>query len=325
MRVADIYNMKGGRKMSDSISRLARDYSEFDSMSTSQLEEILRKDSYLPEGEESDVDTILYITEVIARREKEQPTCEFTDVDTAWKAFNENYRFPDDGKSIYDFGYDAARTDSNNDEPIPFKQPGSRKPRKIRGILRSAYIIAAFLALIFAGSLSAYAMGYDLWGAMADWTKDTFGFVTNGQGIRAAEGSAAEVPEQLEGLKEMMIANGLPAEMLPSYIPDGYEVQNTQCSLNPRYVNCFVQMIGQNGGGSIIIQYRLWLNEEGGSMYQKDEGDPETYMLNDDTKVYVMTNWGKYKAVWMYGNTECSISGVLSRDEMYNIIDSIGG
>lgn len=50
----------------------SKDYSKYDRMSTESLEELLRLDAELPDGEGPDIDEILYISEVIAKREKEQ-------------------------------------------------------------------------------------------------------------------------------------------------------------------------------------------------------------------------------------------------------------
>ena len=47
-----------------------RDFSSYDHMSTSSLEAILQADLELPDGEESDMEKILYIMEVIAQRRK---------------------------------------------------------------------------------------------------------------------------------------------------------------------------------------------------------------------------------------------------------------
>ena len=47
--------------MSESKEHFYRDFSKFDKMSTEELNEILRQDSQLPDGEDSDTDAILYI------------------------------------------------------------------------------------------------------------------------------------------------------------------------------------------------------------------------------------------------------------------------
>ena len=89
--------------MSESKEHFHRDFSKFDEMSTAELNEILRQDSQLPDGEESDIDAILYIMEVIEKRSQELPLSDFKDVDRAWSSFNENYRFASsDERSLFD-------------------------------------------------------------------------------------------------------------------------------------------------------------------------------------------------------------------------------
>ena len=79
--------------MSESKEHFYRDFSKFDEMSTEELNEILRQDSQLPDGEDSDTDAILYIMGVIAKRNQERPSSDFGDVNHAWSSFNKNYRF----------------------------------------------------------------------------------------------------------------------------------------------------------------------------------------------------------------------------------------
>lgn len=79
--------------MSESKAHFYRDFSKFDEMSTEELNEILRQDSQLPDGEDSDTDAILYILGVIAKRTQVRPSSDFGDVNHAWSSFNKNYRF----------------------------------------------------------------------------------------------------------------------------------------------------------------------------------------------------------------------------------------
>lgn len=57
----------------------------FARMRTEELEDILRLDFQLPEGEGLDADTLLYITEVIARREASSSQTSCPNVDVAWR------------------------------------------------------------------------------------------------------------------------------------------------------------------------------------------------------------------------------------------------
>ena len=102
--------------MSESKEHFHRDFSKFDEMSTAELNEILRQDSQLPDGEESDIDAILYIMEVIEKRSQELPLSDFKDVDRAWSSFNENYRFASsDERSLFDLD-DEPQQNSTSDK-----------------------------------------------------------------------------------------------------------------------------------------------------------------------------------------------------------------
>ena len=69
-----------------------QDYSKFDTMSNETLEEILRMDALLLEGETPDPDAILYIMEELAQRERRNKSEHAPDVEAAWRSFNLHYR-----------------------------------------------------------------------------------------------------------------------------------------------------------------------------------------------------------------------------------------
>ena len=58
---------------------------------TEALEELLRLDSQLPEGEGLGADAVLRAAEVIARREGAGPGTAYPDVDQAWQRFLTKY------------------------------------------------------------------------------------------------------------------------------------------------------------------------------------------------------------------------------------------
>lgn len=74
------------------------DFSAFDAMSTEALQEILRTDFFMSEGEGYGTDAVLYIMQVIAERETGHPS-----VYEAWRIFNKYYRSNNcNGTSLYD-------------------------------------------------------------------------------------------------------------------------------------------------------------------------------------------------------------------------------
>lgn len=60
--------MKGGSTVSDPEGNKKQDYSRYDRMSTAELEQLLRLDFQVSEDGESDLDAILYISELLAKR-----------------------------------------------------------------------------------------------------------------------------------------------------------------------------------------------------------------------------------------------------------------
>ena len=146
-------------------------HSRFDHMPTEELENILRLDFQLPEGEGLDADTLLYITEVIARREASSSQTSRPDVEAAWQDLLTRY-LPD--------GTTDLLGDGAGSEPV--LSPGQPSPavrrhsRGIRWMIRIAGVAAILAVLFFVTTITAYALGYDVWGTIAKWSSETFSF-----------------------------------------------------------------------------------------------------------------------------------------------------
>lgn len=83
------------------MSTSTRDFSHFDKLSTEELQEILRQDSFL-DDDSSDIDAILYITNLLASRASSSDDSK--DVEAAWKSFKENYYpYISDSEPLYSF------------------------------------------------------------------------------------------------------------------------------------------------------------------------------------------------------------------------------
>lgn len=286
-----------------------RDFSVFDKLSTEELEEILRQDSMLPEDKESDTEAILYITEVLAKRESENPTHNLQDRETAWDEFNEVYRpFVSDTRPLW-----ADDDDRDASAPAAFVS----KPRTMRGIVRAAGIAAIAAAFIFAGSLCAYALGYDLWGNLAEWTKEIFHFTQTSEPSQSGAGEDGEFAPVLAELAALLEEHGVAADVLPGYMPEGYE----QVELNYYQTGdgCWLGTYENDEGEFLALDYRVG----GTTVYTKDDDDPELYMSGSGRQFYIFTNVGKYRAAWLYGDMECSIFGLSDKSELLKIIDSI--
>lgn len=307
-----------------------KDYSKYDKMSTESLEELLRLDAELPDGEGSDIDEILYISEVIAKRDKEQPTGRYSeaDVDAAWETFQTKYLpYATDGRSLYDFDDDEPGSTKAITPDTP--SPSGKKRISARGrrrLGRLASIAAAIALLIGIMTVTAYAMGYDLWGVIAQWTKDTFTFVSASRASNIGEPNASDVLDSGEyaDLQSALDAYKITEPLAPKWIPDGFEIKsvNVDDTSNPQTI--LFQADYSCGKQWIIVQITMHLHSEHATYteWQKNDENVTALDINNCT-FYIMKNVDRDCAVWASGPFECSIIGDIASEDMVKILESI--
>lgn len=310
MSFPDIHIMKGDHSMPKQDKPFNRNYSRFDALSTEALREILYQDSLLPDDEESDVDAILYIMEVIAKREALEPMEKHLSTEEAWQLFNEHYRSDDcDGTSLYEDPEEAEP----RAEVIPCSATeNTRIRRSLRGILRVACIAAVLIVILLAGSITAYAMGFDVWGAMAQWTQDVFGLT--------APGADSIYPES-DDPHRILESYGIAEDVLPNWVPDGYEYSGIEVSDTPLRKNIFV--FYNNNDKEIWMTIAL-LSDTSMRTYEKTAESATVYTVNG-IEHYITTNFEVTNIVWATDTCECAISGDFSLEEAQQIITSIYG
>lgn len=309
-----------------------KDYSKYDRMSTESLEELLRLDAELPNGEGSDIDEILYISEVIAKREKEHPTGRYSemDVDAAWETFQTEYRpFVTEGRSLYDFDDDepssteTASLVPGTSSPFGLNRISARGRRRLGRVVSFAAAITILLGLM---TFTAYAMGYDLWAVVAQWTKDTFTFVS------ASKANEAEVSltdatlndGEYADLQAALDAHGITEQLVPTWIPGDFTVRTITVDeqSDPSYVAFYARYKYENK--IIVIQINKYHENQDieYSTWQKDVEDAHPIEINGHS-YYIMTNMERPLISWVQGPFECYIIGDLSESELIKMVESI--
>jgi len=294
------------------------DYSKFDTMPTNTLEEILRLDAQLPEGETPDPEAILYIMEVLAGRERESEN-NIPDVERAWHIFNESYRprSEDDTSRDEEDNEIEQKNPSKNAEDIqtsPLKVKSRPGRRSRRFGVRMGFAAVLVVVMLAMGTVTASAFGYDLWTAFARWTGEVFGF------HNSIEQQGNYVDKQLNVLRYSMEERGITQKVLPNYLPEGYEVVSTQSWAEEEFIkfDCLLS----NGEASIVLVYSLHLNDDYTMGFEKNLEDPEEYEVNGIIH-YIMGNVDTYLIAWANEDVECKILGISSMEETKKIIDSI--
>lgn len=296
--------------MAESTRQKDRDHSKFDNMSTAELNEYLRQDSYC---EDSNLDDILYVMEVLERREKEDGNYSPPDVQKAWAEFQKYYNTEDnDGKPLHDFD------DEDDDEPTAEIISIKKACKGLNRTIKSIISVAAVLCVILAGSVTAKALGYDIWDAIIVWTKDTFGFETTVNEPKPSE-YVKQIPEELTELNDLMLNHGLSNKLIPSYIPEGYKMGSLEYDDLGDADTIFCQL--SNGANDIMLIYSIHSGDSTSFQLEKDALSPEKYE-SGGTTYYIMSNMDDYLVSWLSDNVECTISGIPSRDEALKMIAS---
>ena len=214
--------------MSDTGMRgLHQDYSKFDKLSSAELKEMLRLDLEHGGAAGSDAEPILYITNLLLEREGTGVGCQMDTSHEGWLRFKKQL-----DKSIFDEDEMLDTAEPSSDE-MDGSDRGKVTRIRHRRVLRTVGIVAAIVAALMIMTVTCYANGFDVWDAVATWSRDTFGFTSAGSSLPAGPGADACVPPQLQEMAEQLSYYGYGANYLPSYIPEGYEVNQSQFHETP--------------------------------------------------------------------------------------------
>ena len=271
--------------MSENQNRGNIDFEKYDSMATEALEEILRLDAKMPQGQESDTDKILYIMEVLAERKRNSSHTGNT-AQEAYESFKQNY--------------------------MPETESSAKTKRGCPRWARSLTAAAAVLAILLVGSVTAKAFGFNLWKAVIQWTQETFHFGAWGN-------SNIDNNLPYASLQEALEKGNTPAWLVPTYIPDGLNLTEIDVKQTPLKKTYTAKYTG--GETNLVIAVRDYLDKSP-IFVEQSEGLIEEYEASGII-YYIFSDVELMKAKWISGSYECSISGNVAIEELKRMIDSI--
>ncbi len=279
-------------------------YPFLEQMRTEELEALLQQEFTAADGGEPDVDYIMAIMEVMKQRDANPPAAE-ADVDAAWRDFKENYQGQ---ASAYETEVLPERDSSHLDQ---ITSPSPKK--KSRRILRAAVITAACI-VILCGAASAF--GFDILQAFADWTAETFGFVTPGQ-------EEAEAPQDPYLELRLAVAEETDLPVVPNWAPKG-TVSKEEVSVINRSDGVRLQATYINSQGEFTIRIQIYnsLPEEYFGVYQKNDHNVTKYDSGGIIH-YLMENTETCSVAWLNGDIETLIQGNLTMGDLEKMVDSI--
>ncbi len=278
--------------MSEKQNRGIGDLSKYDVMTTEELEEILRLDAQAPQEQESDIDKILYIMEVLTERNRNKGHTGKTALE-AYESFKQNY-MPE-----------------SKDPDIPSVDAGKGKSR-FPNWLRRLTAAAAVLVILVFGSVTARAFGINIWETVVKWTQETFHF---------GEWGESDIQNDLpyNSLQEALEKQNTAALLVPNWFPDGYELVDIKVDHSPLQI--VYKAIYTKGEQEIRITMQDYRDRI--PVYvEQSEGLVEEYEATGIT-YYLFENNKRTQAVWIVDSFECHILGDLTIDELKLMIDSI--
>ena len=271
---------------------LNRDFSQYEAMTTEELEEILRLDAEAPEGAQSDTERILFILEVLASRRNNTNNITGNKAQKAWESFQENYM--------------PEETEIRVERKKPVKW------------VRKLVAAAAVVALLVTIPLSVSALTFeDVWNIFAKWAKETFSFVS-GENSDISEPNPDDQREYAS-LQEMLLVEKHDPSIVPTWIPDGFTLMRIEKDSTP--IQESYTATYQDGNKVLSIQVRTHLESD--VQNNEIENDPIEIYPHDGIDYYIFNNKDKLRVVWFVEPYECLISGDVSIDELKLMIDSI--
>lgn len=285
--------------MPDSLNRRDEKFAKYDALSTDELQQILRDDASKPEGEESNTEALFYVMEVLAKRR--QARNEGKSPEEALESFKQNYYTENDISSV------SERTTAAS-------KPSSRG-RWRRGLIAAA----AMLVIVIGSSITANAMGFDLWEVIAKWTQETFHFGYASQ-TEETDVPTPDYENPCASLQEALDKRNITVSLVPTWIPNGYIEGEVKITETPKH-----RAFKANYDSSenvIVIRIAEYLDSYP-MQIEKSDDLIEIYTFNG-IDFYIFQNYEQLKAVWNSEHFECYIAGPITLSELKVIIDSIG-
>ena len=235
--------------------------------------------------------------------------------------------YPDAKTSYIDFQQKVRSL--SDDSPVQDMQ--KRKHVRLHRILRVGLVAALTVACLFGSMIAAQAVGVDVFGTLARWTESAFSFgpIQSGQGVETQSAAGQEVnissdpselPSEYQELWTELKARGVDGFMFPTYIPDGFQIEENNLYVQPEFktVDFTVWYVDDSNDITFSVFYR----GNASRVYEKDARNVEVYR-HEDREYYIFSNNSRNVAAWSVGNLEYSLKTNLDVSELKNILNSI--
>ena len=271
--------------------------------STAELEELLALEATDLDDAEPNADFISTILEVISERESTQEQdSEMTE--KAWEDFQEYYSLRK-----------QEETEPDKDEEGPHDHRRKTEHRQ-RSPKRSHVFRYALVAAVLTVLLGGTALGWNFFRAVADWTEETFYFLTGQERQVHSE-------EDVYRKQRLHVEKRTDIPAVPNWFPEGATASGMpkETIRTDRFVVLGTYTVGEREFTVQIIIHDT-PPEVYTITYQKNSEIEEEYLAGGIPH-YIMGNTETLSSMWINGCVEGYIQGELTLTEMRQMIDSI--
>ena len=232
-------------------TEIIRDY---DSMTVEELEQQLREAFFYTDQ----IDELLAedIEEICEALEKKKPLEDTYSIDEYWARF------------VEDYAEEFARLGVQEEKVQPIEtvmQRSKAKKKNYRSFLKVFILVAVIVALMLGISVTAGALGYNLWGWIPVWNAEEIYFVRETQGARI-----------ISTIDAALTQFGINDPLSPTWLPDGFVLIESKIEATPLFLSEYYT----DSEGRYLSILISTVDEYGTAIYQKNSEPPLEYIVD---------------------------------------------
>lgn len=262
---------------------------ELEKLSTLELDDILRAEL---NSDAPDRETVLLVLSILEDRDPTNAANRPEGAEEAWEGFLKR----------------AGHSET------PVHKP-NKKPRKWLGAVAAVAAIVLVLLITVPQTVGAE----NIFEIIGRWTRDIFNLSDGTERHLRSEYVFQTDHEGLQQLYDAVVAQGVTDPVVPTWIPDGYELKELKVLYQPSTPKVYAFFAV--GDEYIQITVEIYSSEEANE-YAKDDINVKEIEY-DGVCYYLMPNDDTYKAIWNAGKVECSVITNNSYEVLKKILGSI--
>lgn len=200
----------------------------------------------------------------------------------------------------------------NNQQSMEIKLT-SEKNRRRRFVRRIAVSAASLIVVFAMANVATAAAGFEFFGVFSRWTKEALYVITGNKEMRSLSKEFYRLNEKLNEIDISV--------KLPTYIPDGYRFDLFEEDEDFEQFHLTAWFTDGNQYFSIKV---LEIDSYAISNWSEANGKEESEIYDKSGNKYVIiSNNDRIQAIWKDGNYEIVLQGMLTREQLVKMIDSI--